>query len=306
MSTEKPKNVSASVKAKLTNIAKKDKKDFSSVCLQYCQERFLYRLSVSNYKDKFILKGGLSLIAINISSQRPTKDIDFLAQQIKNDISSIKQIFLEVIENTVVDDGLRFDTNSINTETIAEEALYQGIRVNMDAFLDKSIYKIVVDIGFSDKLINQVELISFPNFLDTFDPPLIKVYPLEAIIAEKFEAIVKLYSINSRLKDFYDIYFLSITKSFEISRLHNNLINTFDNRETSIESRKNIFAEKFKANTDMEKKWQAFLRRNKLPLTYNFYQIVEHIENFIDYSFENNLGFIWSPELQKWETIIDL
>jgi len=303
MSNKKTKNVVASVKAKLINISKKSNREFSSVCLQYCQERFLYRLSKSNYKDKFILKGGLSLIAVNISSQRPTKDIDFLSQQIKNDMNYIKQIFLEVIENTVEDDGLRFDANSVKTESIAELALYEGVRVKIDAYLDKSVYKIVVDIGFSDKLVNQVELIKFPQVLDDFEPPLIKIYPLEAIIAEKFEAIVKLYEVNSRLKDFYDIYFLSITKNFEISILHNNLINTFNNRSTSIESRKNIFSDKFKSNISMEKKWQAFLRTNKLYVSYNFSQVISHIENFIDYSFKNSNGFIWNSELQKWEIL---
>jgi predicted nucleotidyltransferase component of viral defense system len=301
MSTEKTKNLVASVKARLTNISKKSKRDFSSICLQYCQERFLYRLSISEYKDKFILKGGLSLIAVNISSQRPTKDIDFLARQVKSDKNVIKQIFMEIIENNNIDDGLRFDTNSINTETIAEEALYEGIRVNIDAFLDKSVYKIVVDIGFSDKLVNNVELIHFPKFLDNFESPLINVYPLEAIISEKFEAIVKLYDTNSRLKDFYDIYFLSNTKSFDITRLHNNLINTFKNRNTLIESRKNIFSDKFKSNEDMNKRWQAFLRRNKLSISYSFSQVVDHLENFIDYSFENDSNFIWNPEIKKWE-----
>lgn len=295
------KNIVASIKAKLTQISKKRNKDFSSICLQYCQERFLYRLSLSEYKNNFILKGGLSLIAVNISSNRPTKDIDFLGKNIKNDSSVIKEIFIKILKNSFYDDGLNFDTESITTEKIAEESLYEGVRVNINAFLDKSIYKIIIDIGFSDRLLNEVELIEFPNILDSFESPKISVYPLEAIISEKFEAIVKLYTLNSRLKDFYDIYFLSKTKNFDIVNLHKNINNTFNNRNTPILDRKLIFEKNYKENIDMDKKWKAFLKRNKIDLEISFHNLIEHLEKFIELPFNNDSGYVWDYNLQEWK-----
>lgn len=297
------KNLVASIKAKLLNISKKENKDFHNICLQYCQERILYRLSKSKYKDNFILKGGLSLIALDISSNRPTKDIDFLCKKIKNSQIEIREVFKEIFKTNVEEDGLKFDLDSINTQSIAEEALYEGVRVIINTYLDKSIYKIIIDIGFSDNLINKIEEINFPIFLDKFESPKVNIYPLEAIISEKFEAIVKLYEANSRLKDFYDIYFLLKSKNFNISKLNENLFNTFNNRKTLILDRNKIFSNDFKNNEIMSKKWESFLKTNKLNLKIQFKDVVNSIENFINYPFEKNSGYFWNFILEKWEEI---
>lgn len=271
--------------------------------MQYCQERILYRLSKSKYKDNFILKGGLSLIALDISSNRPTKDIDFLCKKIKNSQIEIREVFKEIFKTNVEEDGLKFDLDSINTQSIAEEALYEGVRVIINTYLDKSIYKIIIDIGFSDNLINKIEEINFPIFLDKFESPKVNIYPLEAIISEKFEAIVKLYEANSRLKDFYDIYFLLKSKNFNISKLNENLFNTFNNRKTLILDRNKIFSNDFKNNEIMGKKWESFLKTNKLNLKIQFKDVVNSIENFINYPFEKNSGYFWNFILEKWEEI---
>ena len=291
------KNIAASVKAKLKEIAKNENKDFNSLCLQYCQERFLYRLSLSNYKDIFILKGGLSLLVLDISSERPTKDMDFLAQSISNNIENIKDIFYEIVK-IEYNDGISFDIN-LKTEAIAKNAKYEGIRVKINSFLERSKYELIVDIGFSDKLLSFPKEKSFPILLNTFNSPVIKIYPTESIIAEKFEAIIKLYTQNSRIKDFYDIYFISKEVNFKYSDLKNVILETFKNRNTSIEDVKRVFEKDYKNSILMQKQWSAFLSRNKLKSELTFEQIMEKIEVFLLPIFiKNENEYFWESE--KW------
>jgi predicted nucleotidyltransferase component of viral defense system len=194
------KNKTASIRAKLTNIARAEKIDFDFLLLRYFQERFLYRLAISEFSDRFILKGGLLLICLKMPRPRPTKDIDFLAKKIKNDPAELEYIF-KIIANIPCEDGVKFFPSSVISERIKEDVDYEGIRIKIDATLGQARKKLQMDIGFGDVIIPRAMQMEFPTLLEE-KPPRIKVYSIESIISEKFEAMVKLAMVNSRIKDF--------------------------------------------------------------------------------------------------------
>lgn len=293
-------NITASIKAKLINYAKQNNKTVDFVYLQYCQERLLYRLSQSQYKNNFILKGGLSLLALEINKSRPTKDIDFLAVLTKNDFYEIENIFREII-NLEFDDGVIFE-NDIKLEEIKKDAEYQGIRVKINAKLERSKSILSIDIGFGDKILGNAKEILFPVILSDLKAPLLKTYPIESIIAEKFQAMVVLNYQNSRFKDFYDILFLAENYHFEIKNLNRAINKTFTYRETYLKEREIIFSDKFKNDTNMKNKWQQFLKLNKLDCYLSFFEVITKLELFLNFACEDiNSNFIWNFNLWKWE-----
>jgi len=156
------KNKAASIRVKLMNIAREDNIDFDALLLRYFQERLLYRLSISDFSDRFILKGGLLLICLKMPKYRPTKDIDFLADQVKNDINEIKNIFSN-IAGISCNDGVKFIPSSISSERIKEDADYEGIRLKIDATLDQARKKLQIDIGFGDIIIPESTQMEFPS-----------------------------------------------------------------------------------------------------------------------------------------------
>jgi predicted nucleotidyltransferase component of viral defense system len=205
------RNMDASVKARLKNITKEYKKTFNLILQLYMQERLLYRLSVSEYKDNFILKGGLLLFSMSEFTGRPTRDIDFLAYQILNDMENIKEVFKNICK-VEYNDGVVFDSNSVSIEEIKKEEEHGGIRVKLTGYLGKAKEMLWVDIGFNDIVVPEVITANYPVLLD-MDYPKIKMYSFESVVAEKFEAIVSSGELNSRMKDFYDIFILLSEKN---------------------------------------------------------------------------------------------
>ena len=209
----KIKNLSESIRAKLFNISKKEKIDFNLIILRYLQESFLYRLSISQYKNKFLLKGGLLLITIDIPKSRPTVDIDFLIRRLKNEPEIIKNIFIDIL-SIKVEDGVVFDIKSIMVKNIIEDSNYKGIRVIFNGHIGKIKKQLKIDLGFGDFVYPKAREVEYPSIFGDKETN-IKAYCIETIIAEKFEAMISLSLINSRMKDFYDIY--TIIKTCDIN-----------------------------------------------------------------------------------------
>lgn len=205
-----PRNMAASVRARLLNIAREEKLNYDFILLMYMQERLLYRLSISEYKNIFILKGGLLILSTLNIKTRPTRDIDFLARNIPNDLDRVSFIFKEIAKIDI-NDGVKYDPESVEVEKITEGANYDGIRVKIKAYIGSAEKNIQIDLGFGDVVVPDEIKMDYPSLLD-FKKPNIKAYSLETVIAEKFEAILSLSLINSRMKDFYDIYILSKDK----------------------------------------------------------------------------------------------
>jgi len=253
------RNMDASVKARLKNIAKEYKKTFNLILQLYMQERFLYRLSVSEYKDNFILKGGLFLFSMTGFTGRPTRDIDFLAYQISNDMESIKEIFKNICK-IEYSDSVVFDSNSVLVEEIRKEAEYKGVRVRLTGYLGKAKEMLWVDIGFNDIVVPGVITADYPVLLD-MDYPKIKMYSFESVVAEKFEAIVSLGELNSRMKDFYDIFILLSKKKFNRDILQNAIVETFKRRGTDILKFDQVFKKEFIEDNNRINQWKLFLKK---------------------------------------------
>ena len=274
------KNKAASIKARLINIARAEEIDFDFLLLRYFQERFLYRLAISEFSDRFILKGGLLLICLKMPMSRPTKDIDFLAEEIKNDPVELEHIFRSITAISC-NDGVKFISSSLISEKIKENADYEGIRIKVDATLGQARKKLQMDIGFGDVIIPRAIQMEFPTLLEE-KPPRIKVYSIESIISEKFEAMVKLAMINSRIKDFYDIYNLSVNYNFQSDRLKKAIESTFQRRKTIIPDNLLVFRLEFHRDEEKQRQWSAFLRKSRLhDVNQGFNEIMERITSFL-------------------------
>jgi len=299
------KNVAASVRAKLMNIAKRENIDFDALLLRYFQERFLCRLAISEFSDSFVLKGGLLLICLKMPRSRPTKDIDFLAEQLKNDSAKLEYIFRNIAE-LPGDDGISFDSSSIILERIKEDADYEGIRVKIAATLGQAKKKLQIDVGFGDVITPKAKLMEFPTLLDKKSPK-IKVYSTESIISEKFEAMVKLAMVNSRMKDFYDVYSLSITHDFQGDRLKKAIESTFQRRKTSIPKEPLVFQPQFYHDKGRQQQWTAFLRKLRLSdVSQDFSEVMNQITIFLKpivlaAGNKKKFGKTWKPKTGRWE-----
>jgi len=191
MKKKEIKNLGASIRARLTDIARETKRDFDAILLQYFQERFLYRLSISPYRSVFILKGALLFLVYDMPFLRPTKDVDFLVRAKSKNIATIKGM-IQDIARMDVQDGVRFLPESVSLESVMEDADYEGIRVKIQGSLDKARKMLQVDIAFGDVLVAGPVEMEFPLLLDDQPVPRLKVYSNESAIAEKFQSLVKL------------------------------------------------------------------------------------------------------------------
>lgn len=253
------RNMDASIKARLKNIAKEYKKTFNLILQIYMQERLLYRLSVSEYKDNFILKGGLFLFSITGFTGRPTRDIDFLAYQISNNMENIKEVFRKICK-VEYNDGIVFNSNSVSVEEIKKEAEHGGIRVKLTGYLGKAKEMLWVDIGFNDIVVPGVITADYPVLLD-MDYPKIKMYSFESVVAEKFEAIISLGELNIRMKDFYDIFILLSEKKFNRDILQSAIVETFKRRGTDILKFDQVFKKEFIEDDNRINQWKLFLKK---------------------------------------------
>lgn len=207
---------------------------------RYCIERFLYRLSVSPYREKFILKGGSLVIAWLDKPYRATKDIDLSGLDFSvKDKASLTAIFEEICLQDVEDDGVHFLPETIDVKDITALEAYGGYRIELRAVINDVKQKILVDIGFGDYVTPDAEEIPYPTLLD-MPPPRIKAYPKSTVISEKFEAIVQLGIINSRIKDFFDLWVLCHKFDLDGLILQEAIKNTFKRRKTDIPESKPI------------------------------------------------------------------
>jgi predicted nucleotidyltransferase component of viral defense system len=230
-----------SIKAKLRNLAIKENKPFDYLLTHYFIERLLYRISLSSYVDNFILKGGLLLYMIFAEGARVTKDIDFIAKRIDNTLEELKKVFAEICE-IPIDDAVRYDVDSISAERIKENTDYEGIRIKVTGYLDKSRHILQFDIGFGDVIVPKPIEIDYPSLLN-MERPKLKAYSLESVVAEKFEAMIYLAEANSRMKDFYDVYTLCKAFNYEGRVLYEAIYQTFIRRATPLTRTPTVFSE---------------------------------------------------------------
>jgi len=257
------KNVAASIRAKLQNKAKEGNRPFAEVLQYYAMERFLYRFSQSLYRDKFILKGALMFTVWDVPERRATLDIDFLARY-DNQIIAIEKVIKDICMVDVPADGLIFDPKTVIGQKIKEDSDYEGVRIKFLGFLERSRVTMQIDMGFGDIIYPNPRVIDYPVILD-FPKPHLKGYTLESVVAEKFESMIKLGLLNSRMKDYYDLWVMTRRFDFKGENLAEALKITFRHRKTPLPKQSPLFDEEiYDSKSDRQILWRAFLTKGQV------------------------------------------
>jgi predicted nucleotidyltransferase component of viral defense system len=259
MTHEPAKNSAASVRARLLALAQSRSQDYQRVLGRFAIERFLYRLGRSSYRDRFAIKGATLFTLWTGDSHRPTKDLDMLGwgSSAISDVEETIRAICKVEDN----DGILFDSKSVEGTRIKEEDEYDGVHVRFHAVLAGARIPMQVDIGFGDAVYPEPEFASFPVLLP-MEAPLIRAYPREAAIAEKFNAMVVLDIRNSRMKDFYDIWFMATTWDFDLAALRTAILASFERRKVAIpQDVPFALTEEFLDDPQKTQQWNAFVSR---------------------------------------------
>jgi hypothetical protein len=260
---EKPKNLVASVRARLSNYSQKHHEDFQLVLTRYVIERFLYRLSVSEYRAGFILKGAMLFQLWTEIPHRATRDVDLLGIG-ESSVERITSVMKAVCAVPVPDDGLTFDPESVAAGRIKEDQEYEGVRVACEVRLGQARISLQIDIGFGDAVTPSATEILFPTLLD-FPAPILAAYPRATVVSEKFQAMVALGLGNSRLKDFFDLWTLARAFEFDGAEIARAIEATFRRRKTPVPRDPPLaLTPGFGADASKRKQWEAFLRKGKL------------------------------------------
>ena len=259
--TKPIKNYGKSVKTKLLNLMNSSGYKYMYLLARYFNERLLYRVSVSPYRENFLLKGGSLLYALNGLETRPTIDIDFMAQRISRDREHLEKVFREILSIECLEDGVTFDVNGLRSEPITVEKEYPGSRFFVTAKMDTIVYPMSMDIGFGDVVTPGPVTIDFPLLLQDVPSINIQAYSLETIVAEKFHAMVERDVNNSRMKDFFDCYQILTTKEIDDEMLYEAIKATFDNRELAYNANLQLFNDDFCTDEVRLKRWEVFLKK---------------------------------------------
>ena len=272
----KRKTIHASIKGQLLQIAKSAGKNHQLLLLRYFLERFLFRLSKSEYSKHFCLKGAAFLYALEGQKSRVTKDIDFLGIGIPSNHESMLQAVLEICKKEYEDDGVTFDLESISIDDILKDGNYQGVRISVTAHLERTKQRLQIDVGFGDRVIPAPMRITYPVILELEAPELL-TYSIESTIAEKFEAMIDLGEINTRMKDFYDIYHLLKNHEINYLVLEEAIRETFKHRKTSTPQEHGLFKPTFFMDEERNRFWIAWLKKTKLDDKLPFEEVLKYI-----------------------------
>jgi hypothetical protein len=256
-----PRNMGASVRARLLDRARVERADFQILLTRYALERLLYRLSLSVHRDRFILKGAMLFVTWVKDQFRPTRDLDLLGYG-ENSPAAIAGIFRVICEQPVDDDGVVFDVDALEAALIREEMEYGGVRVRTNATIAGAHIPIQIDVGFGDVVTPGPVEIEYPSLLGAPTASL-RAYPVDTVVAEKFEALVRLGIANSRLKDFYDLWQIAQTFELDRSLLTAALRHTFGRRGTALPSETPTGLSEAYAET-WDRQWRAFLGRERM------------------------------------------
>jgi predicted nucleotidyltransferase component of viral defense system len=274
------RNMAVSVRQRLLNKARESDRLFNEVLLLYAMERLLYRISKSEYADRFFLKGALMFSVWSGSQSRPTADIDLLGR-IDNFPETVAKAIVESCRIQVTPDGMEYDPESVTANTIISGVEYRGVRCTLWSYLGNARIKLQIDVGFGDIIVPEPIGLVYPTILD-FPPPELFGYSMESTIAEKLHAMHKLSVINSRMKDFYDIWFLSRSFDFQGIPLAAAINATFINRKTVLSIDISSFKSSFYKNEYTQIQWSAFRSKSHLDKApSSFESVVTDIKAFL-------------------------
>ena len=257
------RSISASVRDRLLNKARAEKLDYNLLLMRYALERMLYRLSISKQRDQFLLKGALLFDLWFDVPHRPTHDADFLGFG-SAEIPHIEEIFRDICR-IEVEDGIAFQPDTVKAAEIRKEANYAGVRVTLLGKLDNARCPVQIDIGFGDAVVPGPDEVHYPVILGEMPGPHLHVYPRYTVVAEKLEALTSLGMLNSRMKDYFDLWILAKHSDFDGPILSRAVAATFERRRTAVPDGVPIgLSDEFINDAQKDKQWQAFLRKNAL------------------------------------------
>ena len=271
------KNYGKSVKTRLLNLMNETGYKYMYLLARYFNERLLYRVSVSQYKDNFLLKGGSLLYAMDGLNARPTIDVDFMAERISRDREFLTEVFQEILGIVCDEDGVTFDTENITMEPITVEKKYPGTRFFFTAHMDSIIHKMSVDIGFGDVVTPYPASIDFPLLLPNIPSVNLQAYSLETVIAEKFHTMLDRDEYNSRMKDFFDCYQLLTKRELDDETLYDAIKATFHNRELEYNPKLKLFTAEFVNDSNRQMQWKLFLRKIQWKEEFSFNVVMQVI-----------------------------
>lgn len=271
-------DIAASVLARLKNKAAESGKSYQLNLQLFCQEDFLRRLQKSKYADNFVLKGGLLIYSISGFDSRVTVDVDFLLQKIPNTPEKLRHVLEEIIATSVGNDFVNFEIRDVSPISVTKK--YAGISASLVAKIKNTKTPFSIDFGVGDVIVPKQEKRRIPTQLSDFCAPLVNTYSVETIIAEKIDAILDLMEFSSRMKDYYDIYYLANRFDFDGKILAEALEKTFKNREHifSIEQFDQVMG--FDEDELMKKKWKAFVRKTNIKVD-EYSIVLETIRKFL-------------------------
>ena len=251
-------NLPASIREKLLNLARAENQVFDVILVRYGLERFLSRLAQSEHRDSYVLKGGMLVTAWIDDGNRVTRDADFLGfgEAGEQDLLHRFRTIMSKEDN----DGLRFDTEALRATTIREQGEYGGIRLMTTAFLGNTRIPITLDIGFGDALADPTQFIDYPTLLGSA-PPRVRAYPPATVVAEKFQAMVSLGVVNTRMKDYYDLWTIPKVMPIAADDLDAAIQATFNRRQTAIPTtRPPGLSDEFYNDAGKQQQWAAYAR----------------------------------------------
>lgn len=296
-------DIASSVLAKLKNKAKETGRS-NQLCMQlFCQEEFLRRLSISKYSDNFVLKGGLFLYTLTGFDSRVTVDVDFLLRQLPNTPEKLSEIIKEIIDTKTDNDFISFEFKNIMQISINKE--YPGIHADIVARIKNTRTPFGIDFGVGDIIIPETVKRKIPTQLAEFDSPTVNTYSLETTVAEKLDAILNLMEFSSRMKDYYDIFYLANKFDFDGATLTEALKKTFTNRKHSFTIEQFEQMLEFGSDDAMQKKWKAFCRKIDTK-TDDYNTVLKTIKGFLTEPFaaavkDTTHSDCWSALNGKWE-----
>lgn len=285
--SEEIKNYGKSIRARLLNVARQENIFFQTILTRYFQERLLYRISQTHYKNNFYLKGGALMYAYERFSARPTLDIDFLGSNISNDGKKIINVFKEICAVPCDEDGVYFDLTRISAQNITEFKDYHGIRLSVPVSMDTIAQVMTMDIGFGDVVTPGAVPLDYPILLKHLPAANILAYSIETVIAEKMHAVVDLADQSSRMKDYYDLYQILSANQYDEEILRVAIKRTFENRHTEYKKDVMFFRAEYPENVAMQIRWKAFIRKITSKSNLLFSDVASYLQTTLKPYWEN-------------------
>lgn len=274
------KDYGKSNRTKLLNLSRQTNgADYNLILLRFVQERFLYRLSLSAYRENFFLKGGALLFAHERFAARPTRDMDFLGDHISRDKKNIKRIMHEICSIECEEDGMTFECgeDEIWLEDITVEKEYNGTRVHMTAHMDTIVQQFSIDVGFGDVIVPQPAQLDYPLLIEGLPAVNVEAYSLETVVAEKFQTMIDRGTINSRMKDFFDVYTILKADKVDEALLKEAVAEVFANRGTEKDADNVVFTDDFAQDGMRQTMWKAYLKKIKYKEELPFTEVMDVI-----------------------------